>query len=174
MFPNAPVPPGAARRARKKRRSNDSSLALGWLGGARPPWRAGPDRGLARKPWRLPLRKHSIRLDRRAETLGVSGFGMANGRPRSSREVSPRSVEARFSDSSGSAGLGGAARAKPELSTPPVSGTLPWSWIWRRAEGVRLPGCFGENNPRLSRSPTPTQNRRNFSSSYLSVSARDG
>jgi len=72
--------------------------------------------------------------------------------PETAGKSRPRSVEARISESAGRAGLGGAARAKPELSTPPDSGALHWRRIWRRSEGVRLPGCFGENNPRLRRS----------------------
>ena len=74
----------------------------------------------------------------------------------------------RLSGSSGGTGLGGAARAKPELSMPPGSGDLPWSRIWRRAEGVRLPGCFGENNLRLGRSShAAIQKQKDFFSSFL-------
>jgi len=38
-----------------------------------------------------------------------------------------------------------------------------WRWIWRRAEGVRLPGCFGENQFRLCRRLAATQKQENFS-----------
>jgi len=124
---------------------------------------SGSVRGRASKRFRAPLHKPSGEQECGAPPRnGLTE--PANGRPpKQPGSLAPAALRRGFPAPPWAPVWAARLERQPELSTSPGSGDLPWSRFWRRAEGVRLPGCFGENNLQLRRSQTVIQKQKDFS-----------